>query len=64
MPMENPLSSIIADIVTEKLLQDSLNKLPFTPGCFNKYVDDIFAIVPTESIDETLTTLNKFHFSI
>ena len=61
MPMGNPLSSIIADIITEDLLRITLEKLSFTPMCFVKYVDDIFTIVPTGLIDETLSMLNDFH---
>ena len=61
MPMGNPLSSIIADIVTNILLCVSLNKLPLKPSCFFKYVDYMFTILPTSHIESTLTALNNFH---
>lgn len=61
MPMGNPLSTIIADIVTHKLLQVVLGELPFTPKIFVKYVDDIFAIIPNNKMDVMLAALNGFH---
>ena len=61
MPMGNPLSSIISDIVTNKLLSVVLTDLTPKPKFFVKYVDDMFAVVLTSSIDQTLTTLNNFH---
>ena len=54
MPMGNPLSSIIANIVTHKLLSVVLNGLTYTPKIFIKYVDDLFAIIPSTAITETI----------
>lgn len=62
--MGNPLSSVIADIVTDRLLDVTLKQLPFSPTLLVKYVDDIFAIVPINSIDTTLKCLNKFHHKL
>lgn len=61
MPMGNPLSTIIADIVTQRLLNTILAKLMYVPKVFVKYVDDIFAIIPKNAISETQNLLNSFH---
>lgn len=61
MPMGNPLSTIIADIIMKKLLDSALSKLENKPKIFVKYVDDIFTIIPTDSLDSTLAALNSFH---
>ena len=55
--MGNPLSSIIADIVTDKLIEVSIPKINFVPRIFLKYVDDFFAIIPLKQIDTVLETL-------
>ena len=64
MPMGNPLSSIIANIITNKLLTETIDKLDYTPTLLVKYVDDILAIIPKNSIIQTLTKLNNFHHKI
>lgn len=61
MPMGNPLSSIIADIITQRLLRMTLNKLELKPKILVKYVDDIFSILQTNMIETTLNALNSFH---
>lgn len=61
MPMGNPLSSVIADIVTQNLLKNVVNKLSPKPRMLVKYVDDIFAILHDDKIEETLDSLNSFH---
>lgn len=64
MPMGNPLSSIIADIVTNRLIEVSLSKINYNPKIFVKYVDDFFAIIPITLIDTFLETLNMFHYKL
>lgn len=61
MPMGNPLSSVIADIITQRLLNTTLNSLSEKPKLLVKYVDDIFAIVQENMINSTLNALNNFH---
>ena len=61
MPMGNPASPIIADIILEDLLDSCLEKLTTKPKVITKYVDDIFAIVKVGKLEETLTCLNSFH---
>ena len=64
MPMGSPASPVIADIVMEELLDKSLQKLNSQPRCVTKYVDDLFAIVKTSTIDEIMDVFNSFHGDI
>lgn len=59
--MGNPLSSIIADIVTQGLLEISLNSLKTQPKVLFKYVDDIFAVTNKNNISNILNALNTYH---
>lgn len=59
MPMGSPASPVIADIVMEELLgkfEDSTQQ----PWLLTKYVDDIFAIVKTDAIEDAVGTLNSY----
>jgi len=60
-PMRSPLSPILADIVMEDLETCCLRSLGFEVSAFYRYVDDIFAIVPKNSLDIILTTFNSYH---
>lgn len=60
-PMGSPLSPILADIVMEDLETCCLGSLGFGVSAFYRYVDDIFAIVPKNSLDVILTTFNSYH---
>ncbi|XP_067619916.1 uncharacterized protein [Eurosta solidaginis] len=64
MPMGAPTSPIIADIVMEKLLDDTMLKLRHKPRILTKYVDDLFAIIKENEIQNTLDTLNTFDKNI
>lgn len=67
MPMGNPLSPTIADIVLDKLLDDTftdLRKLNIKTKILVKYVDDIFAIIKRQDTDTILEHLNKYHNKI
>ncbi|XP_067633768.1 uncharacterized protein [Eurosta solidaginis] len=62
MPMGNPLSPTIADIVLDKILDDSiaeLKKKDIYIKYINKYVDDVFAIIKSKDAEEILNTLNS-----
>lgn len=59
--MGNSLSSVIADITTQKLLKAALNSLTQQPKILVKYVDDVFSILAKNMIVETLNALNSFH---
>ncbi|XP_036320814.1 uncharacterized protein LOC118735267 [Rhagoletis pomonella] len=62
MPMGNPLSPTVADIVLDKILDDSIAELK-TKDIYikyiNKYVDDIFAIVKKNDVEEILKVFNS-----
>lgn len=65
MPMGNPLSPTIADIIMDDLLDNTLSELK---ELYNieikfivKYVDDIFAIIKRSDVEAILKTLNKYH---
>lgn len=64
MPMGSPASPIIADIIMEKLLDASIEKMTLKPRFFTKYVDDIFCVIKKSEVDNTLEILNKFNSQI
>lgn len=64
MPMGNPLSPTIADIVLDDLLDNTIADLKnkdINIKYIVKYVDDILAIIKTDDKDEILRTLNYYH---
>ncbi|XP_075150932.1 uncharacterized protein LOC142225042 [Haematobia irritans] len=63
MPMRSPASRIIADIIMEELLDNSLSNIP-KPRIITNYVDDIFAIIKKIDVERTLHALNSFHSQI
>lgn len=64
MPMGNPLSPTIADIILDSLLKTKINELQeqnINIKFIVKYVDDILAIIYKKDIDIILNTLNNYH---
>ncbi|XP_017467847.1 PREDICTED: uncharacterized protein LOC108360175 [Rhagoletis zephyria] len=65
MPMDNPLSPTIADIIMDNLLDNTIaelkNKYNIDIKFIAKYVDDIFAIIKLNDVNKILDTLNKYH---
>ncbi|XP_036317378.1 uncharacterized protein LOC118732355 [Rhagoletis pomonella] len=65
MPMGNPLSPTIADIIMDDLLDNTISELKqhfnIDIKFINKYVDDIFAITNRNDVNTILETLNKYH---
>ncbi|XP_067615696.1 uncharacterized protein [Eurosta solidaginis] len=65
MPMGNPLSTTIADIVMDDILEYTTLELKNVHNIeikfIVKYVDDIFAIVRRTDVDIILKTLNEYH---
>ncbi|XP_055522514.1 uncharacterized protein LOC129716705 [Wyeomyia smithii] len=57
--MGSPLSPILADIVLESIIHNALSHLPFEVPILRKYVDDLFLIIPKDSIDTVLDTFNS-----
>lgn len=64
MPMGNPLSPTIADIVLDKLLKvtvEDLNRQNIKISFLTKYVDDLFAIIKKDDEETILKTFNNYH---
>ena len=64
MPMGNPLSPTIANIILDKLLDECILQLKendITIKFMVKYVDDIFAIVNKTDTEIILETFNTYH---
>ncbi|XP_055527456.1 uncharacterized protein LOC129720071 [Wyeomyia smithii] len=57
--MGSPLSPILADIVLESIIHNASSHLPFEVPILRKYVDDLFLIIPKDSIDTVLDTFNS-----
>ncbi|XP_067613386.1 uncharacterized protein [Eurosta solidaginis] len=64
MPMGSPASPVIADIVMEDLLQKFEEDSHHKPRLLTKYVDDLFAIVKTDAVEDMLNILNGYNRSI
>jgi len=64
LPMGNPLSPIIANIVMDVIIKttmEDLEKKDIKFRYITKYVDDIFAIIEGSQCEEILEELNKQH---
>ncbi|XP_067614494.1 uncharacterized protein [Eurosta solidaginis] len=59
LPMGSPASPIVADIIMEEILETVTNA-----RLLSKYVDDVFAIVKEDELEQTLEVLNSFHRDI
>lgn len=64
VPMGLPISPILADIVMEYLLDKALENLDYDLKICAKYVDDLFLVIPTDRVHETLNTFNSIHPNI
>ena len=62
--MGSPASPVVADIIMERCLDECVQQLREKPRFLTKYVDDLFAILKIDNIDETLEILNNFHEDI
>ncbi|XP_067642288.1 uncharacterized protein [Eurosta solidaginis] len=60
LPMGSPASPIVADIVMEEIL----GKVVKNTRLLSKYVDDVFALVKEDKLDETFDLLNSYHKDI
>lgn len=55
------ISSVIANIVLEKLEETCINTLHKKPTTYKQYVDDIFLIHDKDAIENLTKTFNNFH---
>lgn len=59
-----PASPVVADIVMETLLDNRMEKLRQPQRLLTKYVDDLFAIIKEDEIENSIAILNSFDKSI
>jgi len=59
VPMGDPLSPILANIMLIKLETIALNSLNYQIPLYVRYVDDILLLIPNTKIDETLNIFNN-----
>uniref|UniRef100_A0A5S6Q520 Reverse transcriptase domain-containing protein n=2 Tax=Trichuris muris TaxID=70415 RepID=A0A5S6Q520_TRIMR len=63
VPMGSPLSPVLAEVFMEHFEQiafDNIN-MDIRPICFKRYVDDIFAVIPTGAEEQFLEHLNRLY---
>lgn len=62
--MGNPLSSIIADMVMEDILDDAIAEIDVHLPFIKKYVDDLILSIPEDKIEEVATHFNQQNCNI
>ncbi|UYV72416.1 hypothetical protein LAZ67_9003038 [Cordylochernes scorpioides] len=63
-PMGSPLSSPLAEIVMQQIDRQITGHFPTEIQIWSRYIDDIFCLCHTETIDSILTKLKDFHKEI
>ncbi|XP_030752332.1 uncharacterized protein LOC115879578 [Sitophilus oryzae] len=63
-PMGSPISPVLANMVLDYTFDKVLTKLPFKFPFLYRYVDDIIAAVPKDSIELTVNIFNSFNEKI
>lgn len=58
--MGSPLSPILADYVMEDLLDVVTKRLNFNIPVLKKYVDDLYIVLPTSEVQNTLMAFNQY----
>lgn len=64
LAMGSPASPVVADIIMEKLLNHAIDKMETKPKVITKYVDDVFAVIKKDLVDDFLKILNSFNKQI
>lgn len=64
LPMGAPLSAVAANLVLEDLEKTCIEKCGFPVYLYQRYVDDIFAIVPADKTNDILRTFNQYNKNI
>ncbi|UYV79301.1 hypothetical protein LAZ67_17002009 [Cordylochernes scorpioides] len=62
--MGSPLSSPLAEIVMQQIDRQITGHFPTEIQIWSRYIDDIFCLCHTETIDSILTKLKDFHKEI
>jgi hypothetical protein len=62
-PMGSPVSPVLANLVMEYIEGKVLQGLDFQPLMYKRYVDDIFAIIPSDRFQYFFDSFNDFHSS-
>lgn len=61
LPMDSPLSLLIADIVLQDIENKALYKFNKIVPLYYRYVDDIVLAAPPHMVDSIVRTFNAFH---
>uniref|UniRef100_A0A1B0CA35 Putative reverse transcriptase n=1 Tax=Lutzomyia longipalpis TaxID=7200 RepID=A0A1B0CA35_LUTLO len=59
--MGSPISPIVADVVLQRLLDETLGNSRLRIECVKKYVDDLLVFVHEDDIEDMLVRVNSFH---
>ena len=60
-PMGSPVSVVLAELTMQKLEKTMFEEAPYQPILWKRYLDDIFAILPTNQVDAHLSYLNSLN---
>jgi len=60
-PMGSPLSSVVADLVMQRLEHSVIGSLDVKPFFYHRYVDDIILAAPSSCLLDLLEAFNSFH---
>ena len=58
-PMGSPVSVVLAELTMQKLEKTMFEEAPYQPILWKRYLDDIFAILPTNQVEAHLSYLNS-----
>ena len=59
--MGSPISPILANLVTQDLETNVLEKFDFNIPVYYRYVDDTIMFIPKDKVEEVLTKFNNYH---
>ena len=60
-PMVSNVSVVLAELTMQKLEKTMFEEAPYQPILWKRYLDDIFAILPTNQVDTHLSYLNSLN---
>ena len=59
--MGSPVCVVLAELAMQKLEKTMFEEAPYQPILWKRYLDDIFAILPTNQVDAHLSYLNSLN---